>query len=71
MDFYKLWSMNGYLGPFKMWSSLNYAKEPTSKDNNPFFTRYSQEYVEGIIGKMHFLLKFTGDTRRVVHNFIV
>jgi hypothetical protein len=26
MDYYKLWSMNGFLGPFKMWGSLNYAK---------------------------------------------
>jgi hypothetical protein len=38
--------------------------------DNPFFTRYSQEYVEGLIGKMHFILKFTKESRKIIPKFI-
>lgn len=60
MHYYNLWSMSAYIGPFKIWDNFNHAKDSLSS-NNPFFTRYSQDYVEGIVGKINFLLKFTGD----------
>lgn len=54
MDYYKLWTMSAHLGPFKIWNHMNYDQ---GKDK-PFFTRRSQEYVESIIGKIRFFVKF-------------
>jgi len=69
MDYYKLWSMSTFFGPFKIRSNMNYANL-NRYHNNPFFTRYSQEYVEGIIGKMHFMLKFVQQSRKRLTMFI-
>jgi hypothetical protein len=69
MDYYKLWSMSMYIGPFKIRDHMNYANLDRT-GNNPFFTRYSREYVEGITGKWHFMIKFVGESRSALHNFI-
>jgi hypothetical protein len=57
MDYYKMWSMSSFFGPFKIRSYMNYANVDRY-GNNPFFPRYSEEYVEGITGKANFMLKF-------------
>jgi hypothetical protein len=69
MDYYKLWSMSSFIGPFKIRGNMNYANLDRN-GNNPFFTRYSQQYVEGVTGKMHFLLKFISSTRQQILKFI-
>jgi len=69
MAYYKLWSMSTFFGPFKIRSNTNYANLERY-GNNPFFTRYSQEYVEGITGKMHFMLKFVSQSRQRILKFI-
>jgi hypothetical protein len=53
----------------KIRGNMNLANIHRYKDN-PFFTRYSQEYVEGLIGKMHFVVKFTKDSRHIIPTFI-
>ena len=64
MDYYKLWSVNSFIGYFKLRFSL---PSNTNYDNlekksiNYFLTRYPQEYTEGIIGKIHFLFKIIGE----------
>jgi len=69
MNYYKLWSMSTFFGPFKIRSNMNYANLDRY-GNNPFLTRYSQQYVEGIIGKMHFMLKFVQQSRQRLSIFI-
>ena len=69
MNYYKLWSMSTFFGPFKIRSNMNYANLDRY-GNNPFLTRYSQQYVEGIIGKMHFMLKFVQQSRQQLSRFI-
>ena len=69
MDYYKLWSMSTFFGPFKIRSNMSYANIERY-GNNPFFTRYSQEYVEGITGKIHFMIKFVQQSRQRLSIFI-
>jgi hypothetical protein len=48
--------MSGYLGQQKLRSNTNF-ENPGSEDNI-FVYCYSQEYVEGLIGKVKHLVKF-------------
>ena len=55
-DYYKLWSINGNLGQQKIRLETNFERPYT---NDPVFVyRYSLEYVEGLIGKIHHAFKF-------------
>lgn len=55
-DYYKLWSMNSYYGYQKFRENCNY-ENPLASDNY-FLYRYSKEYVEGLVGKIHYFVKF-------------
>jgi hypothetical protein len=67
-DYYKIWSMSGYLGQQKFRRNLN-LENPGSEDNF-FIYRYSQEYVEGIIGKVHHLAKFYSQNNQELTKFV-
>jgi hypothetical protein len=58
MAYYGIWGFSSFFGPFKIRANMNLANIKRYKEN-PFFARYSQEYVEGLIGKMNFMVKFT------------
>jgi hypothetical protein len=60
MDYYKIWSINSFLGEFKLGSFTNYDNKD-KKGFNYYLTRYSQEYVEGILGKINFLVKILNE----------
>jgi hypothetical protein len=57
-DYYKIWSMNGYLGQQKLRHNTNYNR-PGSFDNSIVY-HYSYEYLEGLIGKIKHVVKFYG-----------
>jgi len=56
MDYYKLWTMSSFLGLFKFRDYTNYDNNDRYGEHY-YLTRYPQEYVEGIIGKIHFFIK--------------
>lgn len=61
-DYYKLWSMSGYLGQQKFRSSTNYDR-PGSDDHTLLY-RYPQSFSEGLIGKVRHLTKLYGIPNR-------
>lgn len=67
-DYYKIWSMSGYLGQQKLRSNTNF-ENPGSEDNL-FVYRYSQEYVEGLIGKIRHVAKFYSSHNRELTLFV-
>ena len=71
-DYYKIWSMSGYLGQQKLRYNTNYANfAENGNDNNVFLTRYSQDYVEGLMGKIKHFLKFYRYHNYEINKFIV
>jgi hypothetical protein len=55
-DYYRVWSMSGYLGQQKLRSNTNFD-DHFSEDNKLVY-RYSQAYAEGLVGKIRHLVKF-------------
>ena len=74
MDYYKLWTINSFIGYFKLRFSLpshtNYDNLNPKKVNS-FLTRFSQQYAQGIIGKIHFLFKIIGQERPGMETFLL
>jgi hypothetical protein len=68
-DYYKVWSMNGFLGQQKLRDLMNYEK-PWTVDPK-FIYRYSQDYVEEVIGKINHFFKFFGGEGKFMHGFIL
>lgn len=67
-DYYKIWSMNGYLGQQKLRANTNFDR-PGGDDNNIVY-QYSQDYVEGITGKIRQVAKFYGYHNREMTRFL-
>lgn len=67
-DYYRIWSVSGYLGQQKLRSNVNFEKE--GSNDNPFVYRYSQAYVEGLIGKIHHITKFYSNHNDEMSKFI-
>lgn len=55
-DYYRIWSMSGYLGQQKFRGNTNL--ENKGSDDHHFIYRYSQDYVEGLLGKVRHIAKF-------------
>jgi hypothetical protein len=53
-DYYKIWSMNGYMGQQKFRSHTSYD---TNNHDNLFIRIYSEKDAEDIIGKTLYLTK--------------
>jgi hypothetical protein len=68
-NYYKIWSMNGFIGQQKLRIFMNYENH-WSFDQR-FIYRYSQEYVEGVIGKINHLTKIFGGEGRFVTIFML
>lgn len=67
-DYYKVWSLNGNIGQQKIRYESNFEK-PLSYD--PILAyRYSIEYVEGLIGKVHNAFKFFHDETVAINEII-
>ena len=66
-DYYKLWSMSGYLGQQKLRSNTNF--ERPGEQDNLFVYRYSQDYTEGLLGKVRHLAKFYSNHNRALSEF--
>lgn len=60
--------MSGYLGQQKFRSSTNY--ENPGSDDHYFLYRYSQEYVEGLLGKVMHLTKLYGVPNKELNRYI-
>lgn len=60
MDYYKLWSINSLIGFFKIRSFTNFDNLDR-KGLNHYLTRYSQEYAEGLLGKINFFTKIVNE----------
>jgi hypothetical protein len=70
MDYYKLWTFTSFLGLFKLRYYTNYDNRDR-KGEHYYLTRYSQEYAEGIIGKINFFIKIIGKERPSVSKFLL
>lgn len=70
MDFYKIWSISSFLGEFKLGSFTNYDNKD-KKGFNHYLTRYPQTYVEGILGKIYFLVKIANEERKAFSQFLL
>jgi hypothetical protein len=72
-EYYGVWSMSGFRGQQKFRPHTNYDKnsfrDPYSYDNF-FLYRYSKEYTDGVIGKVHEMGKFYRWTIRHLTQFI-
>lgn len=67
-DYYKVWSISGYIGPQKFRSNTNFD-EPGSQDNKLVYM-YSQEYAEGLVGKIRHLIKFYSQHNKEMNLFV-
>ena len=57
-EHYEIWAMNGYpLKKFRQETNLDNPKSP----NHTFLWRYSEQYVEGIIGEPRHLIELSED----------
>jgi hypothetical protein len=70
IDYYKLWTFTSFLGQFKLRHYTNYDNR-NRKGEHYYLTRYSQEYAEGIIGKINFFIKIIGQERPSVSKFLL
>jgi hypothetical protein len=70
MDYYKLWTISSFLGLFKLRYYTNYDNN-NRKGEHYYLTRYSQDYAEGVIGKIHFFIKIIGQERPSVAKFLI
>jgi hypothetical protein len=68
-DYYKVWSMNGFLGQQKLRDLTNYEKPWTGDPK--FMYRYSQEYAEEVIGKVNHFYKIFSREGRHITRFIL
>jgi hypothetical protein len=68
-DYYKVWSMNGFLGQQKLRDTMNY-EQPWTGDPK-FVYRYSQDYAEKALGKVNYLFKFYSLEGKEFNKFIM
>jgi len=67
-DYYKVWSISGYLGQQKLRANTNFDS-PGSQDNKLLYM-YSQEYAEGLVGKIRHLVKFYSQHNKQLNLFV-
>lgn len=60
--------MSGYLGQQKFRKNTNFENE--GSNDHVFLYAYSQEYVEGIIGKVHHVTKFYSSHNDEISKFV-